>query len=102
MSKQSTIFVCRNCGNESSKWFGKCPVCNEWNTCYEEKLNTKLNNKSVQKNEIAPIALNNVKSQDIIRTCTGFEELDRVLGGGLVKGSLTLLRRRTRNSENLP
>ena len=37
MAKTSTIFVCSNCGNEATKWFGKCPACNEWNTCYEEK-----------------------------------------------------------------
>ena len=49
------------------------------------------------KSDIKPTLLNEVKKQDIIRTKTGFEELDRVLGGGLVKGSLTLLRRRTRN-----
>ena len=74
MAKPSTVFVCSNCGNESSKWFGRCPACNEWNTCYEEK-----------------IKLDDVKKQDIVRTKTGFDELDRVLGGGLVKGSLTLL-----------
>ncbi len=97
MAKQSTVFVCSNCGNESSKWFGKCIACNEWNTCYEEKLNSKSSGKTNNKKIATPVKLNDVKKQDIIRTKTGFEELDRVLGGGLVKGSLTLLRRRTRN-----
>ena len=92
MAKQSTVFVCSNCGNESSKWFGKCPACNEWNSCYEEKVNTKPNCKSSSKKIAEPIKLNDVKKQDIIKTPTGFVELDRVLGGGLVKGSLTLLR----------
>lgn len=96
MAKQTTVFVCSNCGNESSKWFGKCPACNEWNTCYEEKV-SKNTSKSVTKHKATPVKLNEVKKQDILRTKTGFEELDRVLGGGLVKGSLTLLRRRTRN-----
>ena len=77
--KQSTVFVCSNCGNESSKWFGKCPACNEWNTCYEEKVNSKVNNKLSDKKEVTPIALNDVKKQDIIRITTGFDELDRVL-----------------------
>ena len=101
MAKQSTVFVCSNCGNESSKWFGRCPVCNEWNTCYEEKINTKANGKVDTKKQATTIKLNEVKKQDILKTSTGFAELDRVLGGGLVKGSLTLLGRRTRNTENL-
>ena len=95
MAKQSTVFVCSNCGNESSKWFGKCPACNEWNTCYEEKVSSKSNGKTSSKKKATPVKLNDVKKQDILRTKTGFEELDRVLGGGLVKGSLTLLRWRT-------
>ena len=44
MAKPSTVFVCSNCGNESSKWFGRCPACNEWNTCYEEKIPYKVIN----------------------------------------------------------
>ena len=101
MAKQTTVFVCSNCGNESSKWFGKCPACNEWNTCYEEKVNSKQNSKSTYKETAKPVVLSDVKKQDVIRTTTGFEELNRVLGGGLVKGSLTLLGRRTRYSESL-
>ena len=108
MAKQSIVFVCSNCGNESSKWFGRCMACGEWNTCYEEKINTKVNSGSKgSKKESAPIKLNEVKKQDILKTSTGFSELDRVLGGGLVKGSLTLLGRRTRywkiyfNSSNM-
>ena len=91
MPKQTTIFVCSNCGNESPKWFGKCPACNEWNTCYEEKAQTKSSGKTAIKEKVEPTVLNNIEKQDIKRTSTGFEELDRVLGGGLVKGSLTLL-----------
>ena len=92
MGKQTTIFVCSNCGNESPKWFGKCPACNEWNTCYEEKQNnTKTNGKTKNKETVEPMKLNSISKQEIKRTSTGFEELDRVLGGGLVKGSLTLL-----------
>ncbi len=99
MAKQATVFVCSNCGNESSKWFGRCPACNEWNTCYEEKVNNKTSGKTNSKKKVVPVKLNDVKKQDILRAKTGFEELDRVLGGGLVKGSLTLLRRRARNRQ---
>ena len=91
MAKPSTVFVCSNCGNESSKWFGRCPACNEWNTCYEEKINLKSSGKSASKKTVTTVKLDDVKKQDIVRTKTGFDELDRVLGGGLVKGSLTLL-----------
>ena len=91
MAKPSTVFVCSNCGNESSKWFGRCPACNEWNTCYEEKVNLKSSGKSASKKTATTVKLDDVKKQDIVRTKTGFGELDRVLGGGLVKGSLTLL-----------
>jgi len=92
MAKISTVFVCSNCGNESPKWFGKCPACNEWNTCYEEKQNvSKGNGKVSNKEKVEPVILNNIKKQDISRSSTGFDELDRVLGGGFVKGSLTLL-----------
>lgn len=99
MAKPSTIFVCSNCGNESSKWFGRCPACNEWNTCYEEKIAKSVMGKVNNKKTAIPVKLNEVKKQDIIKISTGFEELDRVLGGGLVKGSLTLLRWRTRNRQ---
>ena len=91
MAKPSTVFVCSNCGNESSKWFGRCPACNEWNTCYEEKINLKSSGKTSAKKTATTVRLDDVKKQDIVRTKTGFGELDRVLGGGLVKGSLTLL-----------
>ena len=91
MAKLSTIFVCSNCGNEATKWFGKCPACNGWNTCYEEKQVKKSGSKVSEKTKATPTLLNDVQKQNIIRKSTGFEELDRVLGGGLVNGSLTLL-----------
>ena len=74
--------------------------CNEWNTCYEEKINKTLKTRVGSGPISAPIKptrLNDVKNQDIQRQSTGFEELDRVLGGGIVKGSLILLGRRTRD-----
>ncbi len=96
MQKTSTIFVCSNCGNESTKWFGKCTACNQWNTCYEEKTVRKSGSKICEKLQEKPTLLNDVQKQNIIRNSTGFDELDRVLGGGLVNGSLILLRRRAR------
>lgn len=91
MQKQTTVFVCSNCGQESTKWFGRCPGCNEWNTCYEEKVNKKSGQKSSMAKEVKPTSLNDIEKQTTKRISTGFNELDRVLGGGLVKGSLTLL-----------
>ena len=93
MAKSKTIFVCSECGNESTKWLGKCPACNSWNTFYEQKIiETKSTNSKLkeQKNNI-PQKLNSYEAKEAIRTSTGFGELDRVLGGGLVKGSLILL-----------
>lgn len=83
MSKASTIFVCSNCGNEATKWFGKCPACNEWNTCYEEKTTKKSGSKLSEKRQAKPTLLNDVQKQNIIRNSTGFEELDRVLRRGI-------------------
>lgn len=91
MAKNKTIFVCNECGNESSKWLGKCPACNSWNTFFEQKIvETKNNNLKEDKVSI-PKKLNSFEAKETARTNTGFGELDRVLGGGLVKGSLILL-----------
>ncbi len=91
MAKNQTIFVCSNCGNESPKWLGKCPACNSWNTFYEEKIiKDKATNE--RKGISAEVRkLNSVEVQKYSRYKTGYEELDRVLGGGLVQGSLVLL-----------
>ena len=93
MAKCKTIFVCSECGNESGKWLGKCPACNSWNTFYEQKIieNKNSNVKLSDKSENVPQKLNSYIAKETIRTSTGFSELDRVLGGGLVKGSLVLL-----------
>ena len=87
-----TIFVCNECGYESVKWLGKCPACNSWNTFFEQKIEKVTENgvkKIKERNE--PKALNSYKGQEVSRISTGFGELDRVLGGGIVKGSLILL-----------
>ena len=90
--KLKTIFVCSSCGYESPKWMGKCPSCNEWNTFYEEKDVTKSGTKEKKKERAEIVQLNKVEKKETLRIKTGIEELDRVLGGGFVKGSLTLLR----------
>ncbi len=93
MAKNKTIFVCNNCGYESPKWMGKCPACNEWNSFSEEKvINTKdTNYAKLSKEKSKPIELNKIVKSTNERISTGFNELDRVLGGGLVNGSLILL-----------
>lgn len=99
MAKSKTIFVCNECGNESSKWLGKCPACNSWNSFFEQKVVESKNSSGKakdSKNNI-PQKLSSYEATETIRTSTGFGELNNVLGGGLVKGSLVLLRRRTRN-----
>ena len=95
MAKNKTVFVCNECGYESAKWLGKCPACCSWNTFFEQKIienknsSLKLNTNNGKAN--TPQKLNSYEAKEKIRTSTGFEELDRVLGGGLVKGSLILL-----------
>lgn len=91
MAKIKTVFLCNNCGYESTKWIGKCPACGEWNSFVEEKFSKTTGKKSSDKKNVTPMELSKVEKIDTIRTSTGFEELDRVLGGGFVKGSLVLL-----------
>lgn len=92
--KNKSIYVCSQCGYESIKWYGQCPGCGEWNTLNEE-IKTTAGNKSsslpLKKNRVELSTLNNISTQDEIRYKTGLNELDRVLGGGIVKGSLVLL-----------
>ena len=91
--KNKTIFVCNECGYESGKWLGKCPACNSWNSFFEQKIveSKSISGKNKPKEHIKPQKLNTYEAKQTLRTSTGFDELDRVLGGGLVKGSLILL-----------
>lgn len=92
MAKNKIVFVCSSCGYESPKWLGKCPACNEWNTFYEEKVISSSKGSTGKSKEIAkPIELNKIEGKTDLKISTGFNELDRVLGGGLVNGSLILL-----------
>jgi DNA repair protein RadA/Sms len=96
--KNTTVFVCSSCGYETSKWLGKCPSCGEWNTFVEEKAivgTGSTKEKFKEKGEI--VKLKDVEKKSTLRIKTGVGELDRVLGGGFVEGSLTLLGGEPRN-----
>jgi len=91
MAKNKTVFFCKECGFESTKWVGQCPGCKEWDTFVDEPVLKKSNKPAGQKNTKEPILLSNITTEAELRFCTGIEELDRVLGGGIVKGSLVLV-----------
>lgn len=94
---KKTVFVCSQCGNDSPKWLGKCPVCNEWNTYVEEVIVPKssghqvsgLTNYDIQK--VQPVLLRQIDTGEEIRMDMNDGELNRVLGGGLVPGSMILI-----------
>ncbi len=103
MAKQpATIYVCSNCGGQQRKWNGRCPDCGEFNTFTEEKFRPtpQMTGKAVTSNTrigadsfrvVKPISYGDIESQDDARNSSGIEEFDRVLGGGIVAGSLVLI-----------
>ena len=93
MPRVSTLFVCSSCGHESAKWHGRCPGCEEWDTLVEEKRSAPAAGASRRSagRAVKPVALREVQAPRIPRLSTGIGELDRVLGGGIVPGSLVLL-----------
>jgi DNA repair protein RadA/Sms len=88
---KSSIFFCQSCGNESTKWMGQCPACKEWNTFVEETVSKTSNSKIKIAGQSKPSKLSEIVSEDEERIKTGIDELDRVLGGGIVQGSLVLV-----------
>ncbi len=91
---KKTVFFCQNCGHEETKWLGQCPMCKEWNTFVEEKVITSSVSASVKTDrdiEKKIVALSQVNTDEQKRFQTGMKELDRVLGGGIVPGSLVLV-----------
>lgn len=92
-AKTKTVFFCSNCGHESPKWLGKCPGCGEWNSFVEEKVVQTKGNSTVKKEKVSssPVKLADIKQGEETRIKMPSAELNRVLGGGLVTGSLTLL-----------
>ena len=90
MSNKFSTFICQNCGSETSQYFGRCLNCNEWNTIVEERKNTRSKINSVNKNKKSKL-FNEIEIGNISRFTSGFKEFDRVLGGGIVPGSIVLL-----------
>lgn len=92
-----TVYACQTCGYQSAKWLGKCPDCNSWNSFVEErerelpKTGTPMSRGGLKLRESKPVAFNAIAAQDEAREVTGIEEFDRVLGGGIVPGSLVLI-----------
>lgn len=91
--KAKTVFFCQECGYESAKWMGQCPACHAWNSLVEETVVTAREGRAGAGRGITgrPTALNAISMEEDLRIRTGIEELDRVLGGGIVAGSLTLV-----------
>ncbi len=94
MAKEKTAYVCSNCGQESAKWIGKCPNCGQWNTFKEIRVSSNTTSHirpAMLEERNKPVKLKDIPTQDDPRIDTGDAELNRVLGGGLVAGSLVLL-----------
>jgi DNA repair protein RadA/Sms len=93
MARPASTHVCSHCGHASPKWFGQCPGCGEWNTLVEEAAPPAADGKRAQSRArpVQPVLLSDVRAPAVERLATGIGELDRVLGGGLVPGSLVLL-----------
>lgn len=94
MAKTKTVYICGSCGYETGKWMGKCPSCGEWNT-FEEMTESAqpsaMGSARTSAAHLHPVRLNEIDTTNDPRYLTGMKELDRVLGGGIVKGSLILL-----------
>src|SRR5260221_2167155 len=97
MSKSKTLFFCQSCGYESAKWLGKCPSCETWNSFVEEVVTKEAANKTEWRQESGknrvpkPRTLEEMESTSEVRIATPDQELNRVLGGGIVPGSMTLI-----------
>jgi DNA repair protein RadA/Sms len=92
LKKIRTQFFCQNCGHQSSKWLGKCPSCNEWNQFVEEEVGSvdSAMSSDISFNE-APLPIEDIVADEKERVSTGIAEMDRVLGGGIVNGSVILV-----------
>lgn len=91
--KDSIVYFCNECGFESTKWMGQCPACKAWNSFVEEKVSKKSSSKTGLgvRDEAKPLSMSQINTDEEARTVIGINELDRVLGGGIVQGSLTLV-----------
>jgi DNA repair protein RadA/Sms len=95
MAKKKTAFFCQNCGTQSAKWVGKCPSCGEWNSFVEEVISTgkdeSWKDAGIGPQQNQPKLISRIESNEEVRIKTGDSELDRVLGGGIVNGSMVLI-----------
>ena len=97
MAKTKSVYFCNNCGAESPKWIGRCPVCGEWNTYVEEVVSTKSaaggrgEFGTMEQSKVRPQRIDDIQITEESRIDLGNGELNRVLGGGLVRGSLVLI-----------
>lgn len=91
MAKNKTVFFCKECGYEASKWIGQCPGCKQWDTFVEEPVVKKTSSGKIRIKATEPELLSMVTTDEDERTRIGIQEFDRVLGGGIVKGSLVLV-----------
>ena len=90
MSSKFSTFICQNCGSETSQYFGRCLSCNEWNTIVEESKNSRSKSTNINKSKKSKL-FDEIEIEKIARFASGFKEFDRVLGGGVVPGSIILL-----------
>lgn len=88
---KKTIYFCQNCGHEETKWLGQCPACKEWNSFVEERITKASTPAAAAARESKVVSLSEVRADDHVRVETGMKELDRVLGGGIIPGSLILV-----------
>lgn len=88
---KKNVYFCQNCGHEESKWLGQCPACREWNTFVEEKVTPAAAKTVKERRDAQVVTLSSIETDEDDRMITGIEELDQVLGGGIVKGSLVLV-----------
>jgi DNA repair protein RadA/Sms len=94
LKKPQTTFVCQSCGHQVRKWLGKCPDCGEWNSLVEERTRVTakgLGRSGFAMKDVAAVAYQEIESQDDVRVPSGVSEFDRVLGGGIVPGTLVLI-----------
>ncbi|MBN2329196.1 MAG: DNA repair protein RadA, partial [Candidatus Omnitrophica bacterium] len=95
MAKSKTVFACTLCGHAQPKWFGRCPQCDEWNTAVEETTRPETNREAaLQRDCRSPekaLPLSEISGMEADRRSTGLSEVDRVLGGGVLPGSVILL-----------
>lgn len=92
--KKETVFACQNCGHSTGKWLGKCPECGEWNSLVEEKSTPTRRTGArhgFKLRDVSAVPFTEIESQDDVRITSGVTEFDRVLGGGIVPGTLVLI-----------